>query len=64
MYVLREDFISARDRIINFIAKNGFIDLNLAKELLNSNRKYSVFFLEHLDQLKITVRKDNIRVLF
>lgn len=64
MYVLKEDFIFARDKIISFIKENGFIDLNLTKELLNSNRKYSVLFLEHLDQLKITVRKDNNRILF
>ncbi|BAK80909.1 selenocysteine-specific translation elongation factor [Candidatus Arthromitus sp. SFB-rat-Yit] len=63
MYLLNEDFIFAKDEIINFIKRNGFIDLNLVKELLNSNRKYSVLLLEHLDELKITIRKDNKRIL-
>ena len=63
MYLLNEDFIFAKDEIINFIKRNGFIDLNLVKELLNSNRKYSVLLLEHLDELKITIRRDNRRVL-
>lgn len=64
MYLLKEDFLYAKDKIIDFIKNNGYIDLKGAKEFLNSNRKYLVILLEHLDELKITLRKDDKRVLY
>lgn len=63
MYLLREDFIFARDSIINFIKQNGSISLKEVREILNSNRKYLVFILEHLDELRITIRNGENRIL-
>lgn len=64
MYLLKKDFLYAKDKIINFIKNNGYIDLKNAKEILNSNRKYLVILLEHLDELKVTLRRDDKRVLY
>lgn len=64
MYLLKEDFLYAKDKIIEFLKNNGFIELKHAKEILNSNRKYLVILLEHFDELKITRRDGDKRVLF
>ena len=64
MYLLKEDFLHAKDKIIEFLKNNGFIELKYAKEILNSNRKYLVILLEHFDELKITRRDGDKRVLF
>lgn len=64
MYLLKEDFLHAKDKIIEFLKNNGFIELKHAKEILNSNRKYLVILLEHFDELKITRRDGDKRVLF
>ena len=63
MYLLEEDFLYAKNKIVEFLKKNELIKLNDVKEILNSNRKYLVFLLEHLDELKITARKDDGRIL-
>lgn len=64
MYLLKEDFLCAKDKIVEFLKNNGFIELKDAKEILNSNRKYLVILLEHFDELKITRRDGDNRVLF
>lgn len=64
MYLLKEDFLYVKDKIIEFLKNNGFIELKDAKEILNSNRKYLVILLEHFDELKITRRDGDKRVLF
>lgn len=64
MYLLKEDFLHAKDKIVEFLKNNGFIELKDAKEILNSNRKYLVILLEHFDELKITRRNEDKRVLF
>lgn len=64
MYLLKDDFLHAKDKIIEFLKNNGFIELKHAKEILNSNRKYLVILLEHFDELKITRRDGDKRVLF
>ena len=63
MYLYVEDFIFGKNKIVEYINKNGFIELKDVREILNSNRKYSVYFIEHLDSLKITKRDGNVRVL-
>lgn len=64
MYLLKEDFLYAKDKIVEFLKNNGFIELKDVKEILNSNRKYLVILLEHFDELKITRRDGDKRVLF
>lgn len=50
--------------IIDYLNKNGKITTSMAREILNSNRKYTVGLLEYMDNLKITKRIENDRVLF
>ena len=62
--MLKKNFNEALDNIKDFIVKNGSITVSSARDLLNSNRKSTMEFLEFLDKEKITLRKDNERVLF
>ena len=64
MYLLKEDFLYGKNEIVKFLKENTFIELKDAKELLNSNRKYLVFLLEHLDETKVTFRDGDKRRLF
>lgn len=53
-----------KEEIINYIKNNGKITTSMAREILNSNRKYTVALLEYMDNLKITKRIENDRLLF
>ncbi len=64
MYLTKEDFLYAKNKIIEFLEVNKEIELKDAKNLLNSNRKYLVFLLEHFDEIKLTMRNGDKRVLF
>ncbi|MBF1294937.1 MAG: selenocysteine-specific translation elongation factor [Parvimonas sp.] len=62
-YMLRENYDLAVNMIREFIIRNGTISVSDARDLLNSNRKSSMELLEFLDKEKITLRKDNERIL-
>jgi len=62
-YMLRENYDLAVNIIKDFIIKNGSISVSDARDLLNSNRKSTMELLEFLDKEKITLRKDNERIL-
>ena len=62
-YMLRENYDLAVNMIKDFIIKNGSISVSDARDLLNSNRKSTMELLEFLDKEKITLRKDNERIL-
>lgn len=64
MYLLKEDFLYGKNQIVKFLKENKYIELKDAKEILNSNRKYLVFLLEHLDETKVTFRDGDKRRLF
>ena len=49
--------------LLSIIIKNGTISVSDARDLLNSNRKSTMELLEFLDKEKITLRKDNERIL-
>jgi selenocysteine-specific elongation factor len=58
-----KNYNEGKVQIINFIKENKKISLVQVREILNTSRQYSVAFLEHLDQLKITCRQENDRIL-
>ncbi|MEB3011469.1 selenocysteine-specific translation elongation factor [Parvimonas sp. D2] len=62
-YMLRENYDLAVNMIREFIIRNGTISVSDARDLLNSNRKSTMELLEFLDKEKITLRKDNERIL-
>ena len=62
-YMLKENYDLAVSMVKEFIKKNGAISVSDARDLLNSNRKSTMELLEFLDKEKITLRKDNERIL-
>ncbi|MFT4451652.1 selenocysteine-specific translation elongation factor [Parvimonas sp. G1425] len=62
-YMLKDNYDLAVSMIKEFIIKNGSISVSDARDLLNSNRKSTMELLEFLDKEKITLRKDNKRIL-
>ena len=62
-YMLKTNYDLAVNKIKEFIVNNGSISVSDARDLLNSNRKSTMELLEFLDKEKITLRKDNERIL-
>ncbi|WP_427189538.1 SelB C-terminal domain-containing protein [Parvimonas sp. G1604] len=62
-YMLKINYDLAVNMIKEFIVNNGSISVSDARDLLNSNRKSTMELLEFLDKEKITLRKDNERIL-
>jgi selenocysteine-specific elongation factor len=50
-------------RMIDFIVRNGSITPAETRDLLGTSRKYSIALLEHLDELHVTRRLGDTRVL-
>lgn len=63
MYLTRIVYDKAINKIKEYCLANESIDIGAAKDILNTSRKYTVPFLEHLDYMKITKRIENKRVL-
>ena len=61
--MLKTNYDLAVNKIKEFIVNNGLISVSDARDLLNSNRKSTMELLEFLDKEKITLRKDNERIL-
>jgi len=57
-------YLKMKKEIIKYIEENGKISAGDLKELIDTSRKYSIPFLEHLDENKITKRIENYRILF
>lgn len=64
LFLLNTVFLVNKEKIINFIKKEGSIKLSEARDILCSSRKYVLPFLEYLDYKKITKRQNDIRILF
>lgn len=62
--IMHKDIInSVKNKVIEYLKENNSINLGGAKELLGVSRKYLVAILEYLDQIEVTKRVDNERVL-
>lgn len=62
-YMLKENYDLAVNMIKDFIVKKGAISVSDARDLLGSNRKSTMELLEFLDKEKITLRRENERIL-
>ena len=62
-YLLKEVYDQAVASITDYCLKEGSIEIPAAKDLLNTSRKFIVPFMEHLDQIKLTKRIENKRIL-
>ena len=62
-YLLKEVYDQSVATITDYCITKGSIEIPEAKDLLNTSRKFIVPFMEHLDQIKLTKRIENKRVL-
>jgi selenocysteine-specific elongation factor len=62
IYVHPESFNVACDRVKEFLAKNGRMNIAQARDLLGASRKYLLPFLEELDRRRVTARQGDFRV--
>ncbi len=54
----------AVDTIKNYILEKGSITLGECRDILSTSRKYALPILDHLDDRKVTRKKDDCRVLY
>jgi len=59
----KEAFDDIRERVVRHIKEHGSIDVAGARDLLETSRKYAVPILEYLDQIEVTRRVGDSRVL-
>ncbi len=62
VYVHPDSFSRATDRVKEFLAKNGQMNIAQARDLLGASRKYLLPFLEELDRRRVTARQGDFRV--
>jgi selenocysteine-specific elongation factor len=63
VYIHPEVFARGRERVKEFLTKNGRMNIAQARELLGASRKYLLPFLEMLDKQGVTRREGDFRVL-
>ncbi|MBN2899424.1 MAG: selenocysteine-specific translation elongation factor [Clostridia bacterium] len=64
IYLMAEDYDAAKQALIDFIGAKGEIALSDYRDLLDTSRKIAVALLEHFDDIKVTKRLENTRVLY
>lgn len=62
--VATELYEKAKEKLIDYINKNGEISLGEFRDMMNSSRKISMLILESFDKKKITKRVENKRILY
>jgi len=62
--LLTSFYQAAKTKIIQHINEHGSISAAEARDILNTSRKYAVAILENLDNIKLTKRVEDIRVLY
>ncbi len=63
LFLLPEHLDKAKIELVNFIEKNGGITVAEYRDLLNTNRKHAIGMLEYFDQIKVTKRDGEKRLL-
>ena len=59
----KETLEKAKSIITEFIKKNGSVTPAQTRDLLGASRKYIIPLLEYFDRIKLTIRKEDARVL-
>ena len=62
--LLVDNFNKIKDDLINYINENGSISLAEWKTIIRASRKHSIALLEYFDNIKLTKRIEDKRVLF
>lgn len=63
IFMHKDLFSKAKKAIISFINQNGSITVAELRDILNTNRKIALGLLERFDELGLTIREGNIRIL-
>lgn len=63
IYLSMENYYRALDILKDYISKNSSITIGGFRDLINTNRKIALGLLEYFDQLKVTKREGEKRVL-
>ena len=63
IYLDVDAYESSKDKIKDYIEANGSISIAEFRDLLTTNRKVALALLEHFDELKITKRLEDKRIL-
>lgn len=58
-----EAYQHMRSAVIDHIREQGSITLAQFRDQFNTSRKYAAALLEHLDQIGVTIRRDDLRTL-
>ncbi|MBW9145797.1 selenocysteine-specific translation elongation factor [Clostridium sp. CM027] len=62
-YLLNDYYKEVKDKVKKYIDENESITIAQFKDMMNTNRKYGLILLEHLDGIKFTKRVGDSRVL-
>ena len=63
LYFDRAAVEALREKVVDFLNQHGEIDPGSYKTLTGQSRKHTVPLMEFFDTQKLTIRRDNIRVL-
>lgn len=63
IYILKETYEKTIIILKGYLDKNETITVSQYRDLLNTNRKLSIALLEHFDEIKITKRVEDKRIL-
>ena len=64
IHLFKEEVDSAMEKAKEFIIENDSISIADFRDVLGSNRKVSLLLLEYADQIKVTLRDEDKRVLY
>jgi len=64
LYVHRDAYEQAKARLLEYLAQHSSISVPTFKDLLGITRKHAIPYLEHFDQIKLTRRAGDDRVLY
>jgi selenocysteine-specific elongation factor len=64
LYVHRDVYDQAKGRLLEHLAQHASISVPTFKDLLGITRKHAIPYLEHFDQIKLTRRQGDDRVLY
>jgi selenocysteine-specific elongation factor len=64
LYVHRDAYEQAKARLLEYLAQHSSISVPTFKDLLGITRKHAIPYLEHFDQIKLTRRQGDDRLLY
>lgn len=64
VYLSKGDLNKGIEKLKEFITENGSVSIAEFRDVLGSNRKVSLVLLEYADQIKVTLRDEDKRVLY